>query len=341
MAAKMNLNTITKRVVDDEAAYLFLEELRWGDRPVCPHCASIAAHYFLTPKTADGRKTRTGKVTVRRLWKCRDCRRQFSVLTGTMMHGTKISIRTWVLVIFEMCASKNGVASREVERKYGLTPRSAWFLLQRIRECMKDDDPTALFSGVVMTDETWIGGAPKNRHRNVRRAERPDNAPNTDKTAVFSILHKETGQVRSRVVPNVRRDTLLAAITEQVDMANSVLHTDSAPMYTRIGWKFQDHQSVNHIMGEYVRSGVTTNHIEGFFSQLKRSVDGTFHAVSDVHLPRYLAEFDYRYSTRKASDGERMNQLMERTAGTRLTYDELTTPSWPARTRRRYLGPTD
>jgi transposase-like protein len=323
-AMKMNFSEISKRVVDDEAAYLFLEELRWGGQPVCPHCASIGDHYFLTPKSDEGRKTRTGKPTVRRVWKCRDCRKQFSVLTGTMMHGTKISIRTWVLVIYSMCSNKNGIASREVERDYGLTPRSAWFLMQRIRECMKDDDPSAMFSGVVLADETWIGGTPKNRHRNVRNAEKPAGSPNTDKTAVFSIMHKETGAVRSRVVQNVRRDTLAAAIAEQVDMANATLHTDSAPMYTHIGWKFQDHQSVNHIMGEYVRGGVTTNHIEGYFSQLKRSVDGTFHAVSDVHLPRYLAEFDYRYSTRKVSDAQRFQGLMGRATGRRLTYDDLT-----------------
>src|SRR5438876_1032435 len=104
----LNFRTLTERITDDEAAYEFLEELRWNGEPVCPHCGSIAQHYFLTPKAADGRKTRTGKVTLRRLWKCKDCRRQFSVLTGTMMHGTKISIRTWLFVIYEMCASKNG-----------------------------------------------------------------------------------------------------------------------------------------------------------------------------------------------------------------------------------------
>lgn len=321
----MNLATLTKRITDDEAAYLYLEELRWGDRPVCPHCASVGQHYYLTPKAADGRKTRTGSVTVRRLWKCRDCRKQFSVTTGTIMHGSKISLRTWVLVIFEMCASKNGVASREVERKYGLTPRSAWFLLQRIREAMKDDDPTGLLTGVVMADETWIGGKPGNRHRRVRNAEKAPGAPATDKTPVVSILHRESGKVRSRVVQDVRANTLRAALMETVDMPNATLHTDSAPAYTHIGWKFQDHKVVNHIMGEYVlRDGSTTNHVEGFFSQLKRSVDGTFHAVSKVHLQRYLGEFDFRYSTRKVSDADRMQQLVERVGGRRLTYDELT-----------------
>ena len=111
---RMSIPALMNRITDDEAAYLYLEELRWGDRPVCPHCGSIGQHYFLTPRSDSGRKTRTGNITVRRLWKCKDCRKQFSVTTGTIMHGSKISLRTWVLVIFEMCASKNGVASREI-----------------------------------------------------------------------------------------------------------------------------------------------------------------------------------------------------------------------------------
>ncbi len=316
----MNLSEITKRVSDDEAAYLFLEELRWGDRPVCPHCGSIGQHYFLTPKAEDGRKTRTGKITVRRVWKCRDCRKQFSVTTGTIMHGSKISLRTWVLVIFEMCASKNGVASREIERKYGLTPRSAWFLLQRIREAMKDDDPDTLLSGIVTADETFIGPNPKNLHSKQRHAE---DRKYRNKTAVISMIQRDTGEVRSRVIPNVRAETLKAALLQEVDLPATILHTDQAPTYTKVGWKAAEHHSVNHALGEYVRGNVTTNHAEGFFSQLKRSLDGTFHHVSVEHLPRYLAEFDYRFTTRKMSDSQRVDRLMGR-VGRRLTYDDLT-----------------
>jgi transposase-like protein len=107
-------------------AYLYLERMRWGDRPVCPHCGSVREHYFLKPSNGKARKTRTGAPSERRVWKCADCRKQFTALTGTIMHGSKIPIRTWVFVIFEMCSSKNGVAAREIERKYGLTPKSAW-----------------------------------------------------------------------------------------------------------------------------------------------------------------------------------------------------------------------
>jgi hypothetical protein len=130
--------------------------------------------------------------------------------------------------------------------------------------------------------------------------------------------------VRSRVVPNVRRDTLKAEIQRLVDLPATELHTDQAPVYERIGWKAAAHHRVNHALGEYVRGNVTTNHAEGYFSQLKRSLDGTHHHVSTVHLGRYLSEFDYRWSTRKTSDSKRVEQLMGRVAGRRLTYDELT-----------------
>jgi hypothetical protein len=318
----LSIPKLVERIPDEISAYKFLEDLRWPTGPICPHCGHDKA-YFLTPKDGTGRKTRTGSQSVRRVWKCasKTCRKQFSVLTDTIMHGTKISIRTWVFVLFEMVASKNGVSAREVERKYEVTAEGAWFMCHRIREGMKRDPLAGLLAGTVIADETWIGGAPKNKHRKVRHSR--DFKRDDNKTIVFSLVHKETGEVRSQVVPDVRGNTLRAALTEQVDVANSVLHTDSATAYVRPGWKFQDHQSVNHIMGEYVRGEVTSNHVEGYFSQLKRSIDGTHHAVSSEHLPRYLAEFDFRYSTRKLSDTDRMARLLGQVAGRRLTYEPL------------------
>jgi transposase-like protein len=322
MGMEMSIPKLMDLVPNDEAAYRFLEDLRWGDSdPACPHCGSVAKHYFLNPKNPEGRKTRTGKPTVRRVWKCRDCRKQFSVLTGTIFHGTKISIRTWVMVVFEMCASKNGVASREIERKYDLTPRSAWYMLQRIREAMADDDADSVLSGIVTADETFIGPNPKNLQAIKRHAQ---DRPYRDKTAVLSLVERESGRVRSRVVPNVKAATLKDAILKHVDLPNTVLHTAQAPTYTKVGWKAAEHHSVNHALGEYVRGNVTTNHAEGYFSQLKRSLDGTYHHVSTTHLTRYLSEFDYRWSSRKVSDSRRVERLMGRVAGRRLTYDELT-----------------
>src|SRR5256885_10661567 len=120
-ATNLSIPALAKRVPDEASAYEFLEELRWGERIVCPHCGSVRQPYFLKPKAKEGRKTRTGKVTERRVWKCADCRKQFSVLTNTIFHGSKIPVRTWLFVIVEMCASKNGVAAREIQRKYDLT----------------------------------------------------------------------------------------------------------------------------------------------------------------------------------------------------------------------------
>jgi transposase-like protein len=312
----LSIPALAKQIPDEASAYMFLEELRWGDQPVCPHCGSVGQHYFLKAQ-GEGRRTRTGKISDRRVWKCRDCRKQFSALTGTIFHGSKISVRTWIFVTYEMCASKNGVSSREIERKYELTPKSAWFMCHRIREAMKRDENGELLSGVVISDETWIGGKPRNRHLHQRYEE---GYAADHKTPVLSLVDTESGEVRSQVVPNVRGDTLKAAIASEVDLPATTLHTDNAMAYTHIGWTAAGHESVNHAMSEYVRDGVTTNHAEGYFSQLKRSIDGTHHAVSREHLPRYLAEFDYRYSTRKVSDTQRMARLIGQAAGRRLTY---------------------
>lgn len=155
---------LADRLRSEADAYRFMKELRWGaGEPVCPHCDNLGAS-FIEPMNGTSRKTRTGAMSERRAWRCFSCRKQFSVLTGTLFHGTKIPLRTWVLVIFEMCASKNGVAAREVERKYGVCPRTAWHMLHRIREAMKGDGLLETMRGTIIADETWIGGDPQNRH---------------------------------------------------------------------------------------------------------------------------------------------------------------------------------
>jgi transposase-like protein len=313
----LSIPALAERIPDEDSAYRFLEDLRWGDRPVCPHCGTVRTPYFLTPKNG-GRKTTRGKVSPRRVWKCADCRKQFTVTTGTIFHGSHISIRKWLFVVFEMVSSKNGVSGREIERKYDLTPKTAWFMLHRIREAMKRDGNATLLSGVVIADETWIGGAPRNQHARKRNAQ--DHYGRDNKTVVFSLVHKESGEVRSQVVADVQGSTLRAAIEAEADLPATVLHTDNAMAYTKIGWKAAGHESVNHRMSEYVRGDVTTNHAEGYFSQLKRSIDGTHHRVSAEHLHRYLAEFDYRYSPRKISDTRRMERLMGQVGGRRLAY---------------------
>jgi transposase-like protein len=320
---RISIPALSKRVQTEGDAYEFMEELIWAGRPVCPHCGSVRKHYFLTPKAAEGRKARTGKVTERRVWKCADCRRQFSILTGTIFHGSKIPVKTWLFVLVEVCASKNGVAAREIQRKYELTPKSAWFMVHRIREAMKRDDAfTTLMEGTIVADEAYIGGASRRKYGTLR-AKIEHTTP--DKAVVFTLINAESGEARSRVVPNVKGDTLHQAILDQVNVKESRLMTDELASYKFVGRQFgRGHDSVTHNLGEYVRGDVTTNKVENFFGQLKRSVDGTFHHVSHEHLHRYLAEFDFRYSTRKLSDTQRMARLMGQVAGRRLAYRPLT-----------------
>jgi transposase-like protein len=317
---EFSIPSLMGRLGTEADAYELLEDLRWDSEPVCPHCGSVAKHYFLTPANGTSRATRTGAKSERRVWKCKDCRKQFSVLTGTIFHGTRIPVRTWVLVILEMCAAKNGISAREVERKYDLTPKSAWFMLHRIREAMKLEPLAGLLSGGVQADETWIGGNPKNRHNNPRRP----GSGHTDKQPVLSLIHYETREVRSVSVNDVTAKTLMDAMEGNLDFKRTYLSTDSSSSYLPIAHHVAAHEYVDHSAGEYVRGNIGTNLAEGYFSQLKRSLDGTHHHVSRVHLDRYLAQFDFLYSHCKATDSARMRTLLQRVAGRRLTYKPLT-----------------
>ena len=321
---EFSIPSLIKRCSSEAAAYELLEELRWNGTPVCPHCGSLGNSVFLKPANGTARKTRTGKVSERRVWKCRDCRKQFTVLVGTIFHGSKISLRTWVLVLLEMVASKNGVAAREIERKYDLTNKTAWFMLHRIREAMKAD-ALGLMAGTVIADETWIGGKPSNRHNSERRKVRKWEQGESRKVTVMSLVHEETGEVRSRVIPDVTGDTLGKVLREQADLEASELVTDEHKSYKPIGKEFSAHRTVNHGANKYVlKDGTTTNAAESYFSQLKRSIDGTHHHVSKEHLERYLAEFDFMRTWCETSDSDRLRGLVGQTGGRRLTYKPLT-----------------
>ncbi len=319
--AKITLLSLADRLRTEGDAYRVLEEMRWGDTPICPHCGSVRKHYFLTPKNGASRKTRTGSASERRVWKCADCRKQFSATTDTIFHGSKVPLRIWLLVIFDACTAKNGISAREVERKYGVTPRTAWHLMHRLREAMKREPMAALLSGRVIADETWYGGTPKNRHGH-KRAKTDRLQGQTDKTPILALVSRETGEVRSQAVPNVTAATLQPAIQANVNTRRTHLHTDSGMQYRKLAEPFAAHSTVDHRAGEYVRQDVTTNHAETYFSQLKRSLDGTFHHVSREHLGRYLAEFDFRFSTCKLTDVERIDLLVSRVGGRRLMYSE-------------------
>lgn len=319
-------------------AYKYVEALRWPDGPVCPHCGATDRCSFLNPANGVSRKTRTGAETQRRVWFCGACRKQFTALVGTIFHGSKVPLRKWLFVCYEMCANKNGIAAREIERKYEVTAKTAWFMTQRIREGMKRDPFASVMRGTVVADETFFGGKPKNKHQQGKprpyskagggRVQRGN--PFENKTAVLSLISEQTGEVRSVVVPRVDGSTLRKVMAEHIDMPNSILHSDGGYQYREMGREdFAEHQSVDHNHNEYVRyeddgTFIGTNPAEGYFSQLKRSIDGTHHKVSVEHLPRYLAEFDFRYSTRELTDSQRTQRLFGQVGGRRLSYRPLT-----------------
>lgn len=324
---KLTLGEIQKRVTCEADAYVVLEELRWPTGPVCPHCGHDKA-YFLTPKNKVSRATGPKRtMSQRRVWKCAKCRKQFSVLTGTIFQGTKVPVETWLMVMVQMCSAKNGVSAREVERMHGVTPETAWFMLHRLREAMRREPLASKLQGTVVVDETWVGPDMKNMHQQGKPRFGPRNHTGNPahETPVVALVHKESGKVRTEVVRGRKLTTPKTRefLARHVDIPGSTLHTDSARGYRAIGREFKDHQAVDHSAREYVRGDVSTNPAESFFAQLKRSIDGTHHHVSKTHLGRCADEFAFRYSTSKMTDAERPQTMMDQAAGRRLTYRPL------------------
>lgn len=307
MSEIKTFSQIAKYFSDEGEAYKLVERLRWPSGPVCPHCGVIDHAYYLAPKEGP-RKTRTGNTSDRRVWKCGTCRKQFSVLVGTIFEDSRIPLSKWLLAIHEMCADKNGVSALELSRKLDITYKSAWFMAHRIREAMKRPPLLGKLQGTIEVDETYIGGRAKGK--------RGRGAAN--KTPVVSLVERD-GEVRSQVMAQVTSANVGRVMQEHIEPTATVM-TDQFQAYKTPGRRFANHEVVDHSKDEYVRGRTHTNTAEGYFSQLKRSIDGTHHHVSEKHLDRYLAEFDYRYSTRKVKDGERTEEAIRRTTGKRLTY---------------------
>lgn len=295
-----DLSLIDPRFTDPVAASEFLESIRWPAGVVCAHCGEAEKEpYRLNGKSLKGR----------RVWKCRVCRKQFTVQVGTIFESSHVPLSKWLAAFYLLCASKKGMSAHQLHRMLGVTYKTAWFMFHRIREAMKEPAFASKLSGVVEADETYIGGKKSNTKRGRGAA---------DKKAVLALVERD-GKARSFHVANVTTATLGAAVREHVD-TSARLMTDEWKAYVKVGKEMADHQTVAHSYDEYVRGDVYTNTVEGFFSILKRGVDGTYHHISKVHLHRYLNEFDFRYNRRDLSDSARTIAALEGSEGRRLKY---------------------
>lgn len=292
------------RLTENEARTI-LENIRWPNDSVCPHCSGTKT----TRLNSDIEKsTRNGVI------QCNECRKQFTVTVGTIMERSHITLRQWVQAFHSMCSHKKGVSALQLQRNLGLgSYRSAWHLAHRIRLAMKESPLAELLKGTVEADETYVG--PKNvKGKRGRGAGK--------KTVVVALVERD-GRVRSKPVENITGATLKGAIRENVDKQSRIM-TDELPSYRGIGREFKGgHKTVNHGRGQYAKGKnyeINTNSAESYFALLKRGVHGTFHHISKKHLHRYCDEFSFRWGERKVTDGERAVAAIKRSEGKRLTY---------------------
>jgi transposase-like protein len=251
------------------------------------------------------------------MWKCLDCKKQFSIKVGTIFEDSPIGLDKWLCAMFLIANCKNGVSSYEIARDVHVTQRSAWFMLQRIRHAMHTGTFNKL-SGQIEADETFIGGKARNMHSDKRAAKITGRGPK-DKTVVAGILER-AGNVHAVVVPNRKKSALQSEIREHV-LAGSAIFTDALKSYEGLD-EFQ-HEVVDHAV-EYVRGEVHTNGMENFWSLLKRGLHGTYVSVEPFHLFRYLDEQTFRFNKRHTTDADRFVQLCSSVTGKRLTWDQLT-----------------
>ncbi len=254
---------------------------------------------------------------------CKDCRRKFTAAVGTIYERSHIPMTKWLLATHLMCASKKGISAHQLHRMLGLPYKTAWFMSHRIREGMRELKPATKLGGggkAVEADETYIGGKEKNKHWSKRNAA---NIGGMGKEIVFALVERG-GKVRSRQVPEVTAATLRPILVAQINR-DAFLVTDDAGQYRYMWRDFPRHETINHGIGEYVRGEAHSNTVENYFSILKRGITGTYHHVSQQHLKRYLAEFDFRYNERLAlevTDAERARKAVGGVVGKRMTYSE-------------------
>jgi transposase-like protein len=296
---------------DEQVCIDTVAQLRWPNGPTCPKCGHGEHYYLATQKR----------------WKCKKCAKQFSVKVGTIFEDSPLALDKWLIALWMLVNCKNGISSYEVGRDLGITQKSAWFVLQRLRLALQKSSFVKLGSngGEIEVDETYIGGKARNMHPEKRKRRITAHGPNKDKTIVMGILERGS-EVRAIVVPGTKRRILQGEVRKHVEPGTPVF-SDASPSYVGLEKDFQ-YQAVDHAVA-YVQGNVHTNGLENFWSLLKRGIGGTYISVEPFHLFRYVDEQAFRYNNRgkkdfKVTDSNRFELALSQIAGKRLTFEEVT-----------------